>query len=153
MVRVRLATEEDYNIIVDFQLKMAKETEDLVLNKALLTKGVRAVFLDPKKGKYLVAEAEEQVVASMLITHEWSDWRNKWIFWLQSVYVIPAYRGKGVFKELYMHIKRLTEADSRAGGIRLYVDKTNENAAKVYHAVGMNGEHYQLFEWMKPTDK
>ncbi len=149
MVRVRLAEEEDHEVIIDFQLKMAMETEGLSLNETILRKGVYAVFSDPKKGKYIVAEVEEKIVASMLITHEWSDWRNKWVFWIQSVYVQPEYRGKGVFKELYEHIKLIAEVDTRLAGLRLYVDNTNENARKVYEALGMDGDHYRLFEWMK----
>ncbi len=149
MVRVRLASEEELETIVDFQLKMALETENMKLDEKTLFDGVQAVFLDPKKGKYLVAEFEDQIAASMMITHEWSDWRNKWIFWLQSVYVRPEFRGKGVFRELYEHIQLVAQSDDRVGGLRLYVDKNNQAAAEVYKAVGMDGEHYKLFEWMK----
>ena len=89
------------------------------------------------------------VVASLLITPEWSDWRNKTILWIQSVYVVPSYREKGVFKAVYNHILNLVSKDPAIGGIRLYVDKTNQRAQQVYARMGMNGEHYQVFEWMK----
>ncbi len=149
MVGIRNATIDDTATITDFQMAMALETEQLKLNKELVTQGVVAVFNDPSKGKYFVAEAGKTVVASTLLTPEWSDWRNLWVWWIQSVYVVPAYRGKKVFSKLYNHIKKLIHIDPDAAGLRLYVDLTNNNAREVYKAIGMNGEHYQLFEWMK----
>ena len=149
MVGIRNATIDDAATITDFQLAMALETEQLKLNKELVTQGVVAVFNDPSKGKYFVAEAGKTVVASMLLTPEWSDWRNRWVWWIQSVYVVPAYRGKKVFSKLYNHIKKLINTDPDAAGLRLYVDLSNKNAREVYKAIGMNAEHYQLFEWMK----
>lgn len=149
MVGIRIATIDDAATITDFQLAMALETEHLTLNKEKVTRGVIAVFNDSAKGKYFVAEAGKTVVASMLLTPEWSDWRNQWVWWIQSVYVVPAYRGKKVFSKLYSHIKKLIKTDPDAAGLRLYVDLTNNNAREVYKAIGMNGEHYQLFEWMK----
>ncbi len=149
MVQIRLATEEDREIIAGFQAKMAKETEDLTLDKTLLAEGVMHVLRNPEKGKYFVAEAEGEVVASLLITYEWSDWRNKTVLWIQSVYVLPEYRKQGVFKNMYAHIKKWAAEDSTIAGIRLYVDKTNRRAIDVYRKLGMDGEHYRLFEWMK----
>ncbi len=149
MVQIRMATEENREIIAEFQIKMAVETEDLVLDRETLNEGVIRVLRDPEKGKYFVAEAEGKVVASLLITFEWSDWRNKWVLWIQSVYVLPAYRKQGVFKNMYAHIKKWATDDNEVAGIRLYVDKTNLRAIDVYRKLGMNGEHYRLFEWMK----
>ena len=149
MVQIRIATEENREIIAEFQIKMAAETENLVLDKETLSEGVMHVLRDPEKGKYFMAEDEGNVVASLLITFEWSDWRNKWVLWIQSVYVLPDYRKQGVFKNMYAHIKKWATDDNEVAGIRLYVDKTNRRAIDVYSKLGMNGEHYRLFEWMK----
>jgi ribosomal protein S18 acetylase RimI-like enzyme len=88
-----------------------------------------------------------------MITFEWSDWRNRTIYWIQSVYVLPDHRRKGVYASLYQHIRSLAEADKNIGGIRLYVDRTNIIAQKTYASLGMNGEHYQVFEWMKDSNE
>jgi len=149
MVRIRTANVDDAEVISGFQLAMALETEQLSLDKGKVTSGVHAVFIDPKKGKYFVAEADKTVIASLLLTREWSDWRNQWVWWIQSVYILPEYRGKKIFSRMYRFIKNLVKTDSDAAGLRLYVDLSNKNAREVYKAIGMNGEHYQLFEWMK----
>jgi ribosomal protein S18 acetylase RimI-like enzyme len=134
--------------IIDFQLKMALETEDLQLNEITVKKGVQAVFDDSKKGKYYVVTYENSVIASLLTTYEWSDWRNAKVIWIQSVYVLPEYRNKGIFKLMYAKIKDIVKNSTEFKGIRLYVDKSNMNAQKVYLALGMSNEHYQLFEDM-----
>lgn len=149
MIVIRTAHRNDADKIVEFQLKMAFETEKLELNKIDLHQGVTAVFEDASKGEYFVAESDESVIASLLITKEWSDWRNKTVYWIQSVYVIPEYRGKGVFDKMYNHIKSVVENSDNIAGIRLYVDKSNINAQKVYSKMGMTNHHYELFEWMK----
>ena len=149
MIIIRNATNDDAFKIVDFQLAMALETERLKLDKELVAKGVEAVFEDEGKGKYFVAEEDNKVIASLMLTPEWSDWRNKTVWWIQSVYVVPEFRGKKVFSILYQHVKETIIKDEKAAGLRLYVDLTNQNAREVYKAIGMNGEHYQLFEWMK----
>ena len=149
MVQIRLAVEEDVNVIADFQLRMALETEGIHLNNETVKKGVSNVFLDPTKGKYFVAVENKKIIASTLLTNEWSDWRNKWFLWIQSVYVIPEKRGKGVFKMMYKHIKEMVKNDDEIAGLRLYVDSENIAAVKTYKAIGMDGEHYKLFEWYK----
>lgn len=149
MLRVRAARKEDFEIIADFQLMMARETEGLELEVDELTRGVLAVFKNQQKGSYFVAENDKEIVASLLTTYEWSDWRNKNIIWLQSVYVIPEYRGKKIFSMMYKYVKGLAEKDQNIAGIRLYVDNTNRHAHMVYNAIGMNGSHYTTFEWMK----
>lgn len=149
MFRIRLASEEDHQTIVNFQLQMAKESEGIDLDRNTLTKGVFAVFENAQKGKYLVVENEDSVIASMLITYEWSDWRNKNVFWFQSVFVLPHFRGKKVFSLMYNHVKKMAENDANCAGIRLYVDSSNNHAINVYKAVGMDGAHYKTFEWMK----
>jgi len=149
MFRIRFAIKEDIQSIVDFQMQMALESEGVDLDRDTLSKGVLSVFNDPQKGQYYVAEDNETVIASMLTTYEWSDWRNQIIYWLQSVYVLPAYRGKHVFSQLYNHVKQLVKENEKVGGIRLYVDHSNAHAIKVYEALGMNGNHYKTYEWMK----
>jgi ribosomal protein S18 acetylase RimI-like enzyme len=149
MVQIRNAHEDDVDTIVSFQMAMAKETENITLNEKNVWQGVVNVIHDVQKGKYYLAQDNDVVVGSLLITKEWSDWRNRWVLWIQSVYVLPQYRGKGVFKQMYNHIKKLAEENEEVAGIRLYVDKSNKNAIKVYEKLGMNGEHYKVFEWMK----
>jgi ribosomal protein S18 acetylase RimI-like enzyme len=149
MMRIRLANDEDRFSIAGFQIKMAKETENIDLDPVRVENGVMSVFQDKHKGTYVVALVEDVVIGSLLITYEWSDWRNSMILWIQSVYVIPEYRSQGVFKMLYNYVKKIANEDKNVSGIRLYVDKTNKKAMKVYKAIGMNGDHYQVFEWMK----
>jgi GNAT superfamily N-acetyltransferase len=149
MIKVRTAVPSDYSLIVDFQLKMAHETESIALDEDQLTKGVQAIFEHNEKGKYFIAEYEGEAVASLMISFEWSDWRNSTIWWIQSVYVMPQHRRKGIYASMYEHIRQLAMVEKAVGGIRLYVDKSNEIAKKTYAALGMNGEHYQVFEWMK----
>ena len=148
-MQIRPATEEDRFIIADFQVKMAKETENISLDIEIVNNGVMSVFQDSHKGKYLVAENEGKVIASLLLTYEWSDWRNSVVLWIQSVFVVPEMRGKGVFKNLYTFVRKIATDDKSVSGIRLYVDKSNGKAMQVYNKVGMNGEHYSVFEWMK----
>lgn len=144
-----LAVPEDAPAIVEFQIAMARETEDLELDREICTEGVAAVFADSKHGFYLVGELNGRVVVSTMITYEWSDWRNGVVWWIQSVYVAPEARGQGVYKGLYRYVQELANADETVRGIRLYVDKRNTRAQQVYAHLGMNGEHYQVFEWMK----
>lgn len=148
MYRVRLAKEEDSSKIIEFQLKMAKESEDIDLDVKNLSNGVNSVFQDEKKGRYYVVEKDNIIVGSMLNTYEWSDWRNQWVIWLQSVYIVEAHRRKGLFRLMYEHIQLLVKKDKNIAGIRLYVDSTNHNALKTYTSVGMDGDHYKVFEWM-----
>lgn len=148
-MKFRDAEINEYKIIAGFQQKMANETENYKLNINLVTKGVKAVFADDTKGKYYVVEQDGKVIASLLITYEWSDWRNSQVIWIQSVYVLEEYRKLGVFKLMYSEIKKIVLENEKYSGIRLYVDKTNINAIKVYNKIGMQGQHYSLFEDMK----
>jgi GNAT superfamily N-acetyltransferase len=147
--KVRPATATDAASITRFQQQMAKETEGITLDADIVGKGVSAVFEDPSKGIYYVLEVEGQVIASLLITYEWSEWRNGQVWWIQSVYVERDFRGQGIFKQLYAYIQSLATSDENICGIRLYVDNTNAAAQKVYQSIGMNGDHYKVYEWMK----
>ncbi len=109
MISIRKATPEDSEVIIDFQQKMAWETEEMTLATEIVTKGVNAVFSNPVLGQYWVAEEENQVIASLLITYEWSDWRNANVWWFQSVYVLPSHRRKGIFRSMYMQIRNEAE--------------------------------------------
>jgi GNAT superfamily N-acetyltransferase len=148
MITIRKATPGDATEIIDFQQKMAWETENLLLDNETVTKGVNAVFINPSYGTYWIAESEGRVVASLLITNEWSDWRNSNVWWFQSVYVLPEYRRKGIFRTMYLHIKHEAE---KLGipGLRLYVEVNNERARNTYEILGMNSTHYAFYEWMK----
>ena len=148
MSKVRKAVQEDSSVISEFQIKMAWETERLALSPETVINGVKAVFDKPSRGQYWVATDNDRVIASLLITYEWSDWRNTDIWWLQSVYVIPEFRRKGIFRKMYSHIK--TEAEKQnVAVLRLYVETNNVAAQKTYEAIGMKSEHYRLYEWLK----
>ncbi|MBL7873259.1 MAG: GNAT family N-acetyltransferase [Cyclobacteriaceae bacterium] len=151
MITVRSAVLDDAISIIEFQLKMALETEGMHLDFQTVKKGVHAVFKDATKGAYYVAVDDDNVVGSLMTTYEWSDWRCGTVIWIQSVYIIPSHRGQGVYKNMYEHIQSLVTPESSYRGIRLYVDKTNHPAQRVYEKLGMNGEHYQVFEWMLST--
>lgn len=146
---VREARLTDMPSLLDFQLKMALETENVQLEIQPLTQGMQRLLKDPGKGKYYVAEESGEVIACLMTTFEWSEWRCGTILWIQSVYVNSPWRKRGVFKMMYQHIHQLVSEDPDLKGIRLYVDKTNETAQKVYSGLGMNGDHYTVFEWMK----
>jgi len=150
----RPATRADISTIAEFQLAMALETEQLALDRATVLAGVTAVFDQPDRGYYYVAEHSDAgnrgaVIASLLITREWSDWRNGEVWWLQSVYVVPAARHRGIFGGLYRYVQSLVAENPAIRGLRLYVDQSNAAAQHVYTQLGMNGEHYRVFEWMK----
>lgn len=148
MILIRKATPSDAPSIIDFQLRMAWETEEMKLVPEILTKGVDAVFHDQSRGQYYVAEADGKVIASLLITNEWSDWRNCNVWWFQSVYVVPEFRRKGVFRKMYGHIRELAVQQGIAG-LRLYVETKNSKAQTTYEALGMSSEHYAFYEWMR----
>jgi len=148
-ITIREATEKDITSLIDFQLKMALETENLTLDIATLTQGVKRLLKDSTKGRYYVAEENEALIGCLMTTYEWSDWRCGTVIWIQSVYINGSDRGKGVYKKLYLHIQQMVESDPDLRGIRLYVDKTNLAAKEVYTRLGMNGDHYQAYEWMK----
>lgn len=135
----------DIESIVQFQADMAMESEGCVLDKEKVTKGVTAAMLDDSKGVYWVAKFEKRPIGSLMLTREWSDWNNEWYWWIQSVYVIPEFRRKGVYKAMYQNVKDAAKANN-VSQIRLYVDKTNVSAQKVYQNLGMQESHYLMFE-------
>ena len=146
---VRDATEADALKIVEFQLAMAKETEGIELDRETCTRGVAAVFSDSTRGRYFVALQDGAIAGSLMITYEWSDWRNGVVWWIQSVYVLPEARGAGVYRRMYEAIQRLVRDSASIRGVRLYVGNPNAPAQQVYERLGMDGAHYRVFEWMK----
>ncbi|MDX8338571.1 GNAT family N-acetyltransferase [Draconibacterium sp. IB214405] len=146
---VRQATKKDHEAIVQFQLAMAHETEGIELHQPTVIKGVEAVLNNGDKGHYYVTEVDGEVVGSLLTTFEWSDWRNGTILWIQSVYVKPEFRRKGVYRKMYSYLKDKVSKADNLNGIRLYADKTNLPAQKTYETLGMNQDHYVMFEWLK----
>jgi ribosomal protein S18 acetylase RimI-like enzyme len=149
MISVRKAIPSDCEEIVHFQEEMAWHTENITLDHETVLKGVRAVLADQALGIYYIAETEGKIAGALLTTYEWSDWRNGTVLWIQSVYVDISHRHKGIYKALYNHVQTIVAEDETLKGIRLYVDETNHTAQKVYANLGMNGEHYRVFEWMK----
>ena len=148
MMIIRKAVPEDGAVIIDFQQKMAWETEKMNLSPELIQKGVSAVFKNSARGQYWVAEENGLIISSLLITYEWSDWRNANVWWFQSVYVLPEFRRKGIFKTMYTRIKKEAEMDN-AAGLRLYVETNNLPAQFTYESLGMQSQHYKMYEWMK----
>jgi GNAT superfamily N-acetyltransferase len=144
---VRPARIDDLEALVLGNVNLAEETERLRLDIDTLRQGIRALLESEAPGRYLIAEREGRVVGQLLVTFEWSDWRNRMVWWIQSVYVEANARGRGVFRALYDAVRREAIA-SGAGGLRLYVDTTNVQAQAVYAALGMDGSHYRVFEDM-----
>jgi ribosomal protein S18 acetylase RimI-like enzyme len=146
---IRLANLNDVNIIANFNKQLAWETEQLVLDDEIITEGVKAIINDSTKGFYYVYELNGEVVGQLLITFEYSDWRNANIWWIQSVYVAKAYRKQGIFSELYQHVKKIVDNDKKIAGIRLYVEKENKGAQRTYQKLGMTESEYHLYQWLK----
>jgi ribosomal protein S18 acetylase RimI-like enzyme len=145
-MNIRIAQKEDVASLVEFNQAMALETEGKQLDSQTLLGGVEAVFDDSKKGFYVVAEADGAIVGGLMITYEWSDWRGQWFWWIQSVYILPDHRGKGVYRLLYDFVKEKASGEKNVYGFRLYVEKENELAQKVYEKLGMESSHYLMYE-------
>lgn len=144
--QIRRGVVADAPIIAEFNQRMARETEDKILDTATITRGVTALLEDAQLGFYLVAVVDDRVVGCLAITYEWSDWRNGLFWWIQSVYVDESYRGRGVFSSLYETVKQQAMAAENTCGIRLYVERDNLTAQKTYHRLGMIETEYRLLE-------
>ena len=145
-IPIRRARPSDAATVARFNAAMGKETEGIILDKRRLDGGVRAILRDPTKGFYLVAELRGKVVSQMMITREWSDWRNGFFWWIQSVYVLPSYRRRGLYRALHKCAVKLARKRKGVCGIRLYVDRHNRRAQKVYKKLGMKKSDYVIFE-------
>ena len=148
-VTIRAAVAGDLETLARFQERMALETEGLVLSPEVVRRGAKAVIDDRAKGEYWVAQADGQVVGCLLTTFEWSDWRNASVLWIQSLFVEPAWRGRGVFRALFNELQRRVDADPGLAGIRLSADQRNAAACAIYERLGMSREHYFLYERLK----
>ncbi len=145
-IAVGRAATEDVAAIAQFNIAMAAETEDLALDPQTVHAGVAAVVSDDRHGFYLVARSDGKAVGSLMITYEWSDWRNGNLWWIQSVYVVPSARKQGIFRLLYDNVISLAKQDGDAAGVRLYVEKDNRGAQEVYRKLGMSETAYRVFE-------
>jgi len=144
---VRPAEITDLDVLVAGNAALAEESERLRLDVGTLRQGILALLESRAAGRYFVAEHDGRVVGQLLTTYEWSDWRNRMVWWIQSVYVVPEARRRGVLRALYENARREALA-AGAGGLRLYVDTTNTRAQAVYTKLGMTGDHYRVFEDM-----
>lgn len=142
---ITVGNDKDTALIAQFQVDMAMESEGTALDHELVLKGVAAAMADEYKGTYIVARANGEAIGSLLLTREWSDWTNRWYWWIQSVYVKPEYRGKGAYRAMYAKVKEMAKEQGIVQ-IRLYVDKTNYPAQKVYQKLGMAECHYYMYE-------
>lgn len=149
---IRKGTQQDLADIVAFNQAMALETEGLELDAETLTQGVQTLLAQPSRGFYLVVEQDGEIAASLMVTFEWSDWRAKDYYWIQSVYVKPAFRRQGLYRALYQKVKALAAADNSAASFRLYVEHDNHAAQHTYKALGMEQSHYLMFEELAHSD-
>ncbi len=145
-IHIRTAALDDVGTLVRFQETMAAETEDKGLNRGRLRRGIAYLIDHPEEGFYLVAEQDGISAGSLMVTFEWSDWRNGRFWWIQSVFVDPAFRRRGIYTALHQAIRERALADPDGCGIRLYVEKENAGAQATYTHLGMAETHYLLFE-------
>jgi ribosomal protein S18 acetylase RimI-like enzyme len=145
-MEIRLATITDAAVIAEYNIALANETEDLTLDPAVVRPGVEAVLCDAAKGVYFAAIEDGKLVGQLMVTYEWSDWRNGNFWWLQSVYVHPKFRSRGVFKSLFAHALEQAQKNPEVCGFRLYVDAHNSQAQDVYHRLGLKLTDYKVME-------
>ncbi len=145
-ITVRRAVAADLDTLTQFNAAMASETENKTLAADTLRRGVQAVLDDPVRGFYLVAEIDARPAGQLLITTEWSDWRNAWFWWIQSVYVAPEFRRRGIYRALEQQVRQAALAAGNVCGLRLYVDRDNRAAQQVYVNLGMTPSNYDLYE-------
>jgi ribosomal protein S18 acetylase RimI-like enzyme len=144
---IRPATPNDVDLLIAFNRAMAEESEEKSLDTRTLANGIGALIRHPAEGYYLLAEQPGGgPVGALMVTFEWSDWRNGRFWWIQSVYVQPAWRRRGVYRALHAHVRDLARRDPESCGLRLYVEKENTGAQATYRALGMVETHYRLME-------
>ena len=151
-IEIRPARVGDAAVVAEFNSAMAMETEHKRLDPAILRAGVEQAIANPELARYFLAEIDAHVVGQLMITMEWSDWRNATFWWIQSVYVRPEHRSRGVFKALYQHVHAIAREQKDVCGLRLYVERENAAAREVYHRLGMCDAGYLVYEvdWSKP---
>jgi ribosomal protein S18 acetylase RimI-like enzyme len=145
-IKIRKGELKDAKAIARFNVMMAKETKNKDLDFETVIRGVKAVVKDPHKGFYLVAESKDEIVGHLMVTPEWSDWRNMNFLWIQSVYVPEDLRKQGIFSALYHHLKDIARYKKKVAGLRLYLEVNNETAKKAYEALGMHNPGHDMYE-------
>jgi len=148
-MNIRRAILPDSKALAEFNISMARETEGIELIPRVIRAGVETMIGNPQMGFYLVVEDAGDIQASLMVTTEWSDWRNGLFWWIQSVYVTEAYRRQGLYRELYERVKSLAEAEKHVCGFRLYVEHENLVAQKTYRSLGMIETGYKMYEELK----
>lgn len=143
---IRKANANDLSALVQFNQAMAQETEGLMLDTETLNRGVATMLKQPAKGFYLVAEVDGEIAGSLMVTFEWSDWRAKDYYWIQSVYIRPENRRQGIYAKLYQEVKNLAAENGGAASFRLYVEQENTAAQQTYSALGMQQSYYLMYE-------
>ncbi len=145
---IRPATPNDTDLVVRWNIRLAEESEDKTLSAEILTRGVRQVLADQQKGRYFIAMDGARPIGQTMVTYEWSDWRNGWIWWIQSVYVEADYRRRGVYRALHNHIAEVAKRSGEVVGLRLYVEQNNTVAREVYQSCGLRPAGYLVYEHM-----
>ena len=145
-MEIRTGKSADASTIARFNAEMALESEGIQLDMGVLTKGVHAALADPERAFYLLSELDGEPAGQLMVTFEWSDWRDGWIWWIQSVYVKPEHRRKGVYSGLYHRLQEMAAERGDVRGIRLYVMRENFTAKHTYEALGMHHSEYDLYE-------
>lgn len=145
-IEIRAASASDAPELVEFNCEMARETEDIRLESSTVTAGVNNLLGRPERGFYVVADAGERLAGSLMVTNEWSDWRNGMFWWIQSVYVRPDYRRRGVYRSLYRYVEAMAAGHPEVCGFRLYVERDNRRAQKTYQSLGMEKTPYLIYE-------
>ena len=145
-IHIRQAIRSDCKTIAEFNAALARETEHFELDMERLLRGVNGLFDEPSRGFYLLAEVNNKIAGQLMITYEWSDWRNGVFWWIQSVYVKPEFRNQKIFTSLYKYIESSSKKEGNVCGLRLYVEKENENAHTVYAKLNMKKTAYELLE-------
>ena len=152
-ISIRDASLADAETIAKFNTNLALESEGMRLAPEVVSPGVKTMLADRAMGRYWVAEADGVVIGQIMVTYEWSDWRNGMIWWIQSVYVHGDYRRRGVFSALYRHVESLAQRDPRVCGIRLYVERENARAQRTYESLGMQMTDYQVMQTIFSGDE
>ena len=145
-ISVRPACRDDVSLMARWAEAMALETEDKQLKPDMLRRGIQIAVDDPTRGLYFIADIAGEPVGTLMLTYEWSDWRCSWWWWIQSVYIVPAHRRKGVYRALYAHVLAMAKAREDVRGLRLYVERENSNAQRTYEFLGMLDAGYRMYE-------
>ena len=145
-MEIRVGEASDAAVIAEFNAAMALESEAVVLDMDVLTAGVQAALADSGRAFYLLGDMDGNPAGQLMVTFEWSDWRNGWIWWVQSVYVKPEFRRQGVYRRLYRRLEAMAAKRGDVRGIRLYVMRENTGAKRTYESLGMHHSGYDLYE-------